>query len=40
MANKGCEGNCYPKMFSAGTWEYIKPELKVLYPEQNTYIKD
>lgn len=26
MANKGCEGHCYPAMFSAGTWEYIKKE--------------
>lgn len=24
MANKACDGDCYPAMFSAGIWKYFK----------------
>jgi hypothetical protein len=43
MANKACEGNCYPKMLKAGNWEYIKRgwnrEFIEAYPLQNTHVK-
>lgn len=43
MANKACEGHCYPPMMKAGTWNYIKKEHggHVLGSfHQNIHVKD
>jgi hypothetical protein len=39
MANKGCEGNCYPAFVKAGTWKLIKQRAREIWPEQNTELK-
>lgn len=46
MANKACEGNCYPHMMKAGDWndinrdKYRKEMLHKFFPKQNDYIED
>lgn len=40
MANKSCDGECYPRMVKAGTWKHIKKEYNVNNPKfkRNTYV--
>lgn len=35
MANKPCDGGCYPRIVKAGTWKLIKDKLMEIYPQQN-----
>lgn len=45
MANKACEGGCYPHMMKAGYWKDINESparrqmLNDFYPEQNAHVK-
>lgn len=41
MCNKACDGDCYPPMYKAGDWKYIKNGgfIPRLFPKQNTYVK-
>jgi len=44
MANKACDGNCYPKMLNKKKWQYLKEKKlmfinKVLWKIQNNKFK-
>jgi hypothetical protein len=46
MANKSCDGECYPPMLKAGSWKHFKEVFmekqsgKLVYPEQNHHVKE
>lgn len=40
MADKSCDGKCYPAMFKAGTWKHFKEYDGLnLYPFLNHHVK-
>lgn len=45
MADKACDGNCYPPMLKAGAWKHFKlrmeetTSMKLTYPKQNYHVK-